>query len=111
MEFDYPLNMTRKQALVRRADKLIGWLHGERYVYVDEGSVDHLKKLIFIIIDVLEYVLSKEEGREFLRMFQDGRKILEVEEGENVEDAYNETVAYLIEVLERYRGFVEDTEE
>lgn len=111
MEFNYPDNMTRKEALVRRADKLIGWLHGERYVYVDETSVVHLRKLITILIDVLDYVLSTEDGREFLRMFQDARKMLIVEDGEDQEQAYNETVAYLISVLESYRGFVEDMEE
>ncbi len=111
MEFDYPLNMTRKAALVRRADKIIGWLQSDRYAYVSKSSVTHLKKLITILIDVLDSVLSTEDGREFLSMFQDARKMLVVEEGESIRDAYNETVTYLIGIMERYRGFVEDTEE
>ena len=103
--------MTRKDALVRRANRLIEWLQSDRYAYVDESSVAHLRKLISILIDILDYVLSTEDGGEFLRMFQESRKLLLIEEGESMEVAYNETVAYLISTLESYRGFVEDMEE
>ena len=109
MVFDYPLNMTRKQALIRRADKLIGWLQSDRYSYTDEESVVHLRKLISLLIEVLDYVLKTEDGRVFLRMFQDARKILDIEEGEDMETAYNDTKNDLITTLETYRGYVEDT--
>src|SRR5271156_5038797 len=109
MEFDYPLDMTRKTALIRRANRLIGWLQRDEYgKYVDESSVVNLKKLISRIIWALEQSLESEEWREFLLLFQESRKILAVEEGEDQEEAYNETVISLIGSLETYRAHIED---
>jgi len=115
MEFAYPLDMTKKEALTRRANMLIEWLRRDKYaVYVDEASVKHLKELIGIIIDVVGAALElsdADERRGFIRLFQDARKILTTEEGEDQEGAYNEAVAYLISSLESYRGYVEDMED
>ena len=112
MEFNYPLDMTRKEALVRRANRLIDWLHREEYSkYVDEASVNNLKRLIKRIIWALEQSLDEAEWREFLLLFQESRKILTVENEDEQEAAYNETIASLISSLETYRGFVEDMED
>ena len=109
MEFNYPLDMTRKEALVRRADRLIGWLQRDEYaVYVDEDSVVSLRKLIGKIIWALEQSLSSEDWREFLLLFQEARKMLVVEDGEDQKAAYDETVLAVISTLEGYRGHVED---
>ena len=104
--------MTRKQALVRRANRLIEWLHREEYSkYVDESSVENLKKLIKRIIWALEQSLEEEEWREFLLLFQESRKILAAENEDEQEIAYNETIKSLISSLETYRGHVEDMED
>ncbi len=112
MEFDYPLNMTRKEALVRRANKLIGWLQSERFAYVDkEQSVPHLRKFIGLIIDVVNQAIqTEEEGRDFLQLFQEARKLLIVETEDEQELAYNDTILALISSLETYRGYIEDLE-
>ena len=39
------------------------------------------------------------------------KRILAIEEGEDQQEAYNDTIAHLISSLETYRGFVEDMEE
>ena len=101
----------KKAALIRRSDKLIGWLHRDDYaIYVDETSVDYLLKLIKLIIWALEYSIPSEEWREFLLLFQESRKILAIEEGEDQEQAYKETVESLISSLETYRSHIEDRE-
>ena len=115
MEFNYPDDMTIKQALSRRANRLIGWLTERRYfIYAGEESVTNLRELIAVIIDVtngaLESRVPEEDRREFLVLFQDARKMLIPERDEEPWIAYNNTVSYLISSLETYRGVVEDME-
>ncbi len=109
MEFDYPLNMTKKDALIRRANRLIEWLHREEYAnYVDENSVENLKKLIKRIIWALDQTIPENDWRQFLRLFQESRNILSIKEGEDQATAYTETTQSLISSLESFRGHVED---
>ena len=113
MDFNYPAGMTIKEALSRRANRLIGWLQERRYfVYAWEESVVKLRELISIIIDVTNGALDgrvpEEDRKEFLVLFQDSRKMLIPEEDEEPWDAYSNTVAHLISSLETYRGFIED---
>lgn len=108
--------MTRKQALLRRANKLLGWLHQDRFtVYEGEESLVNLRRLIEIIIDVVAGALENhpaaDDRRCIIALMQDGRKILTVEEGEDQEAAYNETIQHLIFSLETYREFLEEMED
>ena len=106
--FDYPENMTKSQALVRRSNKLISWLRrDECAIYVDENSVVELKKLIKYIIHALEQSINPEDWREFLLLFQESRKYLIFEQGREPE-MYAEAVNALISGLESYQGYVED---
>ena len=108
MEYTYPENMTRQEALSRRATKLIGWLGEGRYAqYTGEDSAKRLKDLIKLIIWALEQSIDPGDWREYLAMFQDARKCLVTEEGREAE-GYNEAVNSLIGTLERYRGYVEE---
>lgn len=111
MDLDYPLDMTRKQALIRRANMLLVQIQRDYLIFTDEASVNALYEFSKRIVWALEESIPQEEFREFLLLFQEARKMLKVKEGEDQEAAYNECLASLISSLERYRGHIEDMEE
>lgn len=111
MDLDYPLDMTRKQALVRRANMLLVQIQRDYLIFTDEASVTALYEFSKRIVWALEESIPQEEFREFLLLFQEARKMLKVKEGEDQEAAYNECLNALISSLERYRGYIEDMEE
>ena len=90
---EYLLITTRREALIRRSDKLIERLRRpENSTYGNEESVDNLLRLIRLIIWALEQSIETEHWQEFRGMFQGSRKYLtEIEEGkEPAEDDADE---------------------
>ena len=107
MEFDYPIDMTREQAMIRRADKLTGILR--RYKYQDASSSASLSEFIDIIIDAISPSLQdKEEKVTFLRKINKAKTILRKKtEGNNDEqDNYTKAIASLFSFLEEYKSFM-----
>ncbi len=92
----------KRQALTRRANKLIGWLSSPDYaVYVDHESTDKLINLINLIIWALERSVQKDQWEPFRYQFLCSRYILldtfenEEQEKQTYYIALNEVVANL----------------
>jgi len=102
--------MTRKQALLRRADKLIAWLSQGRFaVYQDAESIEDLQRLIIIILDIVDNALSehRKARKHFLGLFSDTRELLEPKAGQEAGEAYAKAADYLKWGLEQYRILIE----
>ena len=99
----------KRQALTRRANKLIEWLHRPEYaIYVDENSITHLIKLIDLIIWALEYSLPDDEWKYFKHRFYKARsKAVEiVENPEQQKDNYYIAVPAVIDTLRSYSEYI-----
>jgi hypothetical protein len=108
MQFTYPENMTREQALTRRANKFIEWLGRDEFAYADDESNMHLSKLIKLIIYALETSLSKEEWQPFLNDLWECRTQLQdvFETDEIARMNYNRVVDSLCSILDAYKTAV-----
>ena len=103
----------KQQALIRRTDKLIGWLARPDYAqYIDTTSTEHLFKLIDLVIWALERSIPLSEWRPFLRKFRKARKALiglpDDGEKENIDEKtrYFEAIAILLKTLQGYKDYM-----
>ena len=107
----------KRQALIRRSDKLISWLHRPEYAdYIDITSTEHLVKLIKLIIWALEKSIPKGKWQSFLEQFLEAKDVLlgypkifeKVKETETDKRiSYNHTLAILLETLKSYKDYIE----
>ncbi len=99
----------KRQALTRRANKLIEWLHRPQYaVYVDPESTAQLIKLINLIIWALERSIPANDWEHFKQLLIDGRYLAT----DKFEDKYQEINAYattlhmIEDTLKEYTEFI-----
>ena len=106
MTFDYPLDMTREQAMIRRADKLAVMVKRD-YQYTGTDSVPNLAEFMDIVLDTISPSLRGLEAQIPLkRKLSRAKAILtkKTEEGESDKANYNQAVAALLAFLEEYKS-------
>jgi len=108
-EESIPKPELKRQALCRRADKLLTWLQREEYAnYVDIGTTDHLLKLVDLVIWAFEMSLPKEDWTPLLEQFKAVKDAaLEVPEDDKSDASiYNNALQMLSLALLAYKEFV-----
>ena len=109
MPFDYPTDISREQAFLRRADKCIEIITLDGYsIYRGQHSIEKLAHLIKLIIWALEPSLPRDVTFSFLHDFKNLREqILDVFENEEIARAnYVSVVAVLLETLKEYKSYI-----
>ncbi len=104
-----PTPELKRQALCRRADKLLTWLQREEYAnYVDSGTTDHLLKLVDLVIWAFEMSLPKEDWTPLLEQFKAVKDAaLEVPDDDKSDASiYNNALQMLSLALLAYKEFV-----
>lgn len=108
-----PIAERRRQALTRRASKLIEWIGRDEYsIYIDKvESKIRITWLVTFIIHALEESIPKEDWRAFLRLFQEVRFSVQDIGKEALDEIqrkliYDEAVINLITILETYRVYI-----
>ena len=104
-----PTPELKRQALCRRADKLLTWLQREEYAnYIDIGTTDHLLKLVDLVIWAFEMSLPKEDWKPLLDQFKDVKEAALVFPDADNSDAsiYNKALQMLSLALLAYKEFV-----
>lgn len=112
MELAYPLNMTREEALLRRADKLIEWLHRDyNATYKDEDSTDNIVRLINLIIYAFEASMPTDEWQPFFVLFKDCKHQANAffEDEEARADNYALVIERLTAILQEYKTYISQT--
>ena len=110
METDtLPFQQQKREALTRRANKLIEWLQRPQYaIYKGSESITNLIKVIDLIIWALERSVVEYEWKLFEHDFLECRglvqDIFETEEAEQV--AFDEALKMTIVTLRRYHDFI-----
>lgn len=111
MEFNYPLDMTRPQALTRRANMFIEWLHREEYnTYTGPESMQNMVRLIKIIQEAFSETILVEYWLPFKRLFMECRlQLQDTYETEEVSKVnFDQVVISLIQILEQYKVYMPD---
>lgn len=99
----------KREALTRRANKLIGWLQRPEYTFVGEASVTHLIKVIDLIKWALENSIPAEDWRHFRRRFNKAiNKAVElVETPEQQKNNYSTSIEMVVTTLRSYLEYIE----
>ena len=99
----------KRDALTRRANKLIGWLHRPDYSeYVDDSSVAKIIQVIDLIIWALEKSIPLDEWQRFRNELTDARNILT---GKTVDKSqerhnFNAAIKSVITTLQSYLDYI-----
>lgn len=107
---DIPFEVQKKNALVRRANKLIEWLKRPEYAtYTDENSITHVIQLIDLIVWALEKSLPIEEWRLFRESLMAARNVLvDIVETEQEEiDNYYKAIPMIETTLLSYIQYIQ----
>lgn len=107
--FDYPENMTKQEALTRRADRFIEWLkRPEHSEYKDHSTTLNILRLIEIINWALQKSMPLKQWDHFRYLLLDARYIAN-DPFENQEDEkinYYRVMEILTTTLSQYREFI-----
>lgn len=99
--------MTKKDALLRRANIFISWVEKRDYkTYKDDDSIDTAVRLINMIIYALEVSLPAEDWQPFLLMLKECKvQVLDTyETEEDLKLNYEQAITTLLSVLEHYKA-------
>ena len=109
MPFDYPTDIYRQQAFIRRADKCTAILNREDYhTYQGEQSIEKLAQLIKLIIWALEPSLPKDAMFSLLQDFKNlQEQQMDIFETEEVaKNNYDIVLPSLIDILQEYKVYI-----
>lgn len=106
MEPEKSLQELKKEALLRRADKLLGWLRRPDYTdYTDHESTDRLIKFVNLTIWAFEQSITREEWKPFFEQFKEIKDVANNVEGDEKENYYN-AIALLTATLSNYKEYI-----